>query len=115
MKDQQCSGLGQCAVFAMHLAFKLIVFALQIAQRGVGLALLGKASSAGLRGSTEGLAPLDQLVLEQAFLTAPGMQRGAHQCVAFIQRQQTLRRGPMGSKNVARQVCRMWQPCPCWP
>ena len=99
----------------MHLAFKLIVFALQIAQRGVGLTLLGGASSAGLRGGAEGQAPLDQLVLEQAFLTASGMQRGAHQRVAFIQRQQTLRRGPVGSRNVAGQSCRMRQLCPCWP
>ena len=84
MKDQQCGGLGLCVVLAMRLAFKLIVFALQIARRGVGLALLGGASSAGLRGGAEGLAPWDQLVLKQAFLTAPDMQRGAHTRIAFI-------------------------------
>ena len=49
--------------------------ALQLAQCGVGQALLGRAGNGRLLDCAEGIAPLDQLVLEQAFLTAPGVQR----------------------------------------
>ena len=49
--------------------------ALQLAQRGVGQALLGRACNGRLLDCAEGLTPLDQLVLEQAFLAAPRVQR----------------------------------------
>ena len=70
LKDQQSGGLSQRAVLASHLALQLVVPALQIAQRSAGLALLGGAGCGRLAGGAKGIAPLDQLVLEQALLRA---------------------------------------------
>ena len=75
LKHQQSGGLGQRAVLAAHLALQLLVAALQLTQRRVGKTLLGGAGHRGLAGGAKGIAPLDQLVLEQALLTAPGVQR----------------------------------------
>ena len=90
----------------------LVVPALQLAQRGVGQALLCGTGHGRLLGRAEGIAPLGQLVLEQALLAAPGVQRGPLQTVAFIQSQQPLNRGPLAGGYVVGQGCRMRQPCP---
>jgi len=93
LKDQQCCGLRQRSVSATHLKLQLIMPALQLAQCGARQALLGRVCNGRLWGGAEGIAPLDQLVLEQAFLAAPGVQRRPLQGVAFVQSQQPLNKG----------------------
>jgi len=60
-----------------------------------------------------GAHQFDRLVLKQAFLTAPGVQRRPLKGVAFVQSRQSLNRGPLTGWHVAGQACRMRQACPC--
>lgn len=58
----------------------------------------------GLTRAAKRLVPLFQLMLEQAFLPAPGVKCGTEQGVTFVEGQQTLRGAPVLGGSVAGQA-----------
>ena len=108
MEHQQGSGFCQRPVLAAHLALQLFVSGLQITQCRGCLAL---RDGVVRTCCTEVLVPLLQLMLEQALLAAPRVQRGTRQGVALVERQKALWGAPLGRRNAVRQFRRMRRNC----
>jgi len=84
LQHQQCRHLGQRFFLAPELALELLVLALQFAKGASGLARGGHGRGAKL------LVPPHQLMLEHAMPAAPGGPGHIVQCIALLQRHQTL-------------------------
>jgi len=84
LQHQQCCHLGQCFFLAPELTLELLVLALQLAKGTSGLARGEHGRRAKL------LMPLRQLMLEHAMLATPAGPGDVVQCIALLQRHQTL-------------------------